>query len=226
MNIDIGNIREEIVILLRNSDIFSVAVRGATTRTDNFTATASQTAFQLTQTPVRNVRSVSVQSVSKKLFTDYTVNYATGVLTLNTGATLSDAVAIQYDYGATSGEKIYPDYPRGDLTLTSFPRIGMEITSARTETFGLSGVNHISDILITIFAFVPVNKDSNVSGGLGGTMDLSDLISTIRNTIRTNAKLFSQFQYIYPTSVSPLMRGTNDKIIHQSADFIAKFLVE
>jgi len=226
MNIDIGNIREEIVVLLRNSNIFTIGVRSATTATQNFTATAGQTVFTLTNTPVRNVRSLTINAVNKYLFTDYTVNYVTGAITLNTGATLSDAVAIQYDYGATAGEKIYPDYPRGDLTLTSFPRVGMEITSARTEPFGLSGVNHITDILVSIFAFIPGNKDSAIAGGLGGTMDLSDTISAIRNTIRANAKLFSQFQYIYPTSVSPIMRGTNDKIIHQSADFVIKFVVE
>lgn len=221
---DLQTIREEVTQLLRNSDIFTTTVRGVTTKTDTFTATSGQTQFTLTQTAVKNVRSLSVASVSKIYLTDYTVNWATGVVTLLVGATVGDVVVIQYDYG--TGEKIYPDYPRSDLTLNSFPRIGMEIISSTTTPFGLGGMTHITDLVMTIFIFMPINKDSSIAGGLGGTKDLNDKMSTIRDVIRTNAKSFVSIPYITPTGTNPVIVGASQKIISLSQDFAIKFKTE
>jgi len=225
MTMDFEHIREEISHSLRNGDILSIAIRGVTTTTDSFIATASQTVFNLTQTGIKNIRSLTVNSVAKYLFRDYTYNGATGVVTLNTGAGIGEAVVIQYDYSA-SADKIYPDMPRVDLTLTSFPRVGIEITNSNTMPFGLGGMTHISDLLITVYAWVPVNKDTSIAGGLGGTADLNDLIKNIRDTIRTNAKSYYNFTYITPKSTSPVIKGENNKIIQLSQDFYIKFLTE
>jgi hypothetical protein len=222
---DFEHIREEISHSLRNGDILSISVRGVTTATETFTATASQTIFNLAQTGIKNIRSLTVQSVNKYLFRDYTYNAATGVVTLNTGATVGDSVVIQYDY-SSSADKIYPDMPRTDLRLTSFPRVGIEITNSNTEPLGLGGMTHISDLLITVYAWVPVNKDTEIAGGLGGTSDLNDLIKNIRDIIRTNAKSYYNFTYITPKSTSPIIRGENNKIIQMSQDFYIKFLTE
>jgi hypothetical protein len=211
-------------MLLRNSDIFTTTIRGVTTKTDNFTATAGQTQFTLTQTAVKNIRSLTVNSVPKYFINNYIINWTTGVVTLSVGANLNDPVAIQYDYG--SGDKIYPDYPRSDLTLTSFPRIGMEIISSTTSPLGLGGTTHISDLVVQIFLWMPINKDVNIAGGLGGTKDLNDYMSDIRSIIRTNAKNLYSFRYITPIGTSPVIIGTNQKIIQISQDFSIKFLVE
>jgi len=226
--IDIEHIREELSHFLRNSDIFgatSTTIRGCATITDSFTATANQTAFQLTKTSIRNIRGLTVQSVAKYLFRDFTYNGATGVVTLNTGATLSDAVVIQYDWG-TGSDKIYPDFPRDDLSLASFPRVGIAITNLSTEPIGLGGMTHISDILITIFCLVPSNKATDVAGGFGATDSLSDLHSTIRSKMRLGAKGFFNFTWIVPMSMNPITKGQNNKIIMQGADYRARFVLE
>lgn len=222
--VSLENIREEITHTLRNSDILSVSVRGVTTTTDNFTATTGQTVFTLTHTAVKNIRSLTVASVAKRFLRDYTVNFNTGVVTLLVGAGNLDAVSIQYDYGNT--DKIYPDYPRDNLSLQSFPRVAIAFTSDSTQPFQLGGLKWISDKIMTIFAWVPVNKDSAVASGLGGTDSLSNLVSSIRTAMQTNAKLFYTFQYITPTSIGPIIVGTNGKIIQQSQDFTIKHLIE
>ena len=127
-------IREEILNLCRNSDIFTTTVRGVTTKTDTFTASAGQTSFTLTQSGVKNIRSLKINSVTKTLYTDYDINIVgktsteSKTVTLTTGATLNDEVVIQYDY-SSSGDKIYPDFPDDNLTISSFPRMYFDILS-------------------------------------------------------------------------------------------------
>jgi hypothetical protein len=224
MTINLKNVRKEICHLLRNADILSISVRGVATKTDTFTATAGQTIFTLTSTNVKNIRSLSVNSVAKKYLKDYNINFTTGVVTLIVGALVGESVVINYDYG--SGDKIYPDMPRTDLSLTSFPRVGISLVNLSTKPLGLGGTKFISDILISIYTWMPANKDTAVAGGLGGTEDISDLIYNIRNTIEANAKLFYTFQWIEPMNTSPILAGQNNKIIQQSHDFSVKFLIE
>ena len=223
---DIFDIRNEIVEDLRNANILSTSIRGVTTATQNFTATASQTVFTLTNSGVKNIRSITDNGgTSLKFIADYTYVGSTGVVTLKVGIAVGHTVAINYDY-SSSGDKIYPDRPRNVITLTSYPRIWVEEISSTTEPLGLGGDNHISDILISIGVRVPANKDSSVSGGKGGTEDLNDLITAIRTRIRAQAKNFATFRYIYPTGVSPILPSVSDKIIQQSTDFIIKYVVE
>lgn len=220
----IQQLRDELCHLLRNSDILTTSVRGVTTASQTFTATAGQTVFTLTNTKAKNIRSLTVQSVAKTYIKDYTVAWDTSVITLGTGATLNDSVVVSYDYGTS--DKIYPDYPRDDLTLTSYPRVGIELTSINTEPLGLGGMTHISDIVMTIFGWVSVNKDSSIAGGYGGLTDLNTLMYNIRNAIRTNAKSLYVINYMTPTIIGPLIRGTNNKIMQQSQDVHIKFKTE
>ena len=224
---DLADLRKELCNNIRNSDVLSTTIRGVTTKVDTFTATDDQTAFQLTQLYPHNIRTVTVDAVSKYYIKDYTLNTSTGILTLLTGATTDDEVVITYDYKSTAGDKIYPDMPRYDLTLESYPRIGIEILSGTTIPLGLGGSTHISEITVTIKAWYPVNKVTTIAGGLGGTNDLSDAIQTIRQTIITNAKLFSSnIPFIHPTGLSPITSGINNKIIQQGCDFNIKFIIE
>ena len=220
----INDVKMELVNHLRNANILTQSIRGTTTQTDTFVATAGQTNFTLTKSPARNIRSVSVQSISKSYLKDYSVVWKTGIVTLNVGASVGDSVVFVYDYG--SPDKIFPDFPRDDLTLTSFPRVAIEWTNMDTQPLGLGGMTHISDILITIYAWVPVNSDPSVAGGYGGVNDLGTLLFNIRDTIRANAKSFNSFRYITPKGVSPIIRDQNNKIIQQSQDFNVRFVVE
>lgn len=220
----LNNVRKELVNVLRNSDIITTAIRGVTTATDTFTATASQTAFTLSQTGIHNVRSVTVQSVTKKYITEYTFTTA-GVVTLATGATVGNTVVIVYDYGS-SGDKIFPDWPRDDIKLFSFPRVSIGIISETTMPFQLGGGKHISEITFSITAWMPVKKDAAVAGGLGGNDDLYTLVYNIRDAIRTNEKLLSTISFITPTSIGPIIAGTNNAVIQVNHDFVGKFVIE
>lgn len=127
-------IKEEILNLIRNSDIFSTTIRGVTTTTNTFTATAGQTEFTLSNAGVKNIRSLKINDVTKVLYQDYDINIfgksktESQVVTLTTGADIGDVVKIQYD-NSSDGDNIYPDYPDDNLTIKSFPRIYFQILS-------------------------------------------------------------------------------------------------
>ena len=224
MTLDLQEIRDELCHYLRNADILTTTIRGVTTATETFTATASQTVFTLAHVQIRNIRSLTVASVSKQYLRDYTVAWETGVVTLNTGASVGNTVAIQYDYGTK--DKIYPDYPRDDLSLTSYPRVGIELTSIRTEPLGIGGTTHMSSIIFTIYCWVSANKDTAIAGGYGGLTNLNTLMKSIRSVIRTNATSFYASSFVTPLNSTSQMRVGNDKIIQESQDVEIKFKIE
>ena len=217
------NIKREIENELRNADLFTTTQRNVTTTTQNYTATAGQTVFTLTNEP-RNIRSVTVASVAKYYFLDYEFDAVAKTLTLYTGATLNDAVAIQYDYGTTGGggDKIYPDFPREDLSLSSFPRIGFQIISIKTDPISLGATSYMSDIVVSFKITVPADKISSV----GGVTYLETLKRSLRTALLTRQTSFKLFKYIKPTFTSPNIPGANNKIISKIEDYMIRFLVE
>lgn len=221
MTFKLQQAREELTHFLRNLDVIPISVRGVTTDTESLTGSAGLT-ITLSNTIIRNIRSLEIDGVSKYLFRDYTVNWSTGIITLNVALTGGESIEVEYDYGGT--EKIYPDMPRDDLTLSSYPRIGIELTSRTTNPFGLYGESWLSDFLMTIYVWNPANIDTYTQ--IGGTEDLMDIIETINQGIQDNAKNFYIFPFIYPMGNSPIIRGQNNKLIQCSIDCQIKFVVE
>jgi hypothetical protein len=108
----------------------------STNKVDTFVATSLQTEFTLTQTLVKNVRdTLTVDGVTKYKGEDFTVAYGEGaaatVVTLNTGAVLSDSVVITYTYGSAIVER---EFSRTDTVL---PRIVMMFLTGSEEFAGL-----------------------------------------------------------------------------------------
>lgn len=224
MNLE--NIRDELCHFLRASNVLSTSARGVTAKTETWTVgIAGEASHTLGFLPVRNFTAVTVNSVPLTYLRDYTANFSTGVITWVVPLVSTDAVSVSYVYGV--GDKIYPDFPRDDISLRgSYPRIGIQITSVSTEPIGLGGMAHMSDILVTVMVIVPANKDSSTNGGMGGLADLEEIHRLVRNAVRTGAKSFYNFSWITVESQSPLMKGTNDILLMKSQDFRIKFLVE
>jgi hypothetical protein len=227
-SLNVMNIRDELTHFLRYSDVLSITVRNVTTYSGSYTAseengesTHTFTGF----TPVRDFKSIEVNGTPKYYIRDYTMDWNSGVLTWTSSLPQTgDLVTFTLDYG--TGDKIYPDLPRDDLKLTSYPRVGVELLSVSTKPLGLGGSAHINDIAITIFCWSPANKDSSVAGGYGGLSDIESTINLIRNSLRTNAKNFYSFQWITPLGRGPLTKSHDNKVMQLSQDYVIKFLVE
>lgn|SRR4030067_1347087 len=216
-------VKEELTVFLRNQDILSIITRGVTTATDNFSGDASTLTFTLSQKPVKNVRTVLVSAVSKINYIDYTIDYkdadpsAFPTITFTSAPGVGVAnINVTYDYGP---DKIFPDFPRVDLTLDSYPRISVTLTSGKTIPAGLGGMSHFSDVIMSIYVWVPVKKDS--VSGIGGENSLLTILASVRQAIETNAKTFFYFKYIHPVGTSPIIVPSErtNYVLQQSEDY-------
>lgn len=218
--VSMEKIRQEFLVFLRNSDILSVSQRGVTTKTDTFTSTAGQTVFTLSSYTVRNIRSVTVNSVSKSVYRDYTPTYNSGVastITFGTGLTLNDSVSIQYDYSSGTVEKVWCDFPEIIYLPNDCPRLGFDITAYRTNPIGIGSTNYLSDALITVKLY-----------DLGTYRTIDVFLSTLRNKLKSAQKSFYYFQFVYPSNIGPVISHTelSSKVFERSMDITCKFSFE
>jgi hypothetical protein len=212
--IDLEQARIELATFIKNSDIIPVATRGVTTVTQEFNGTGAQLAFTLTSTPVRNVRGVTVGGVAQSLRDDWTIDYATGILTFVVApASGTDNVDVQYDYGST--DSIYPDFPRDNLTLGSYPRIGVDIISAASKAAGFGNV-HNTDLLISVTIQA---KDSLAVSRYG---------KAVRTAFIAARASFKYLKLITPQAIGPLIDAPNKngKVLQQAYDFNSNFNYE
>lgn len=87
---------------------------------EEFTATATQTEFTLTWTPVVSVAKVLKNGAELTLITDYTV--ADGKVTLGTGATAGDKIKVAYQY-----DNIV--IPQNDLPIVNAKMMNLPLTA-------------------------------------------------------------------------------------------------
>jgi len=208
---DLQSIKNEQVQFLRNQDIFSTSVRGVTTNTDTGTFDAAEThTLETNPTTVKNIRSVTRGTVLV-YGKDYTVNFKTGVISFTTAQTGS--YTIIYDCGT---DKIYPDFPRDDLTINSFPRIALDILNVSMDAFGIGGSQFISDVAFTIVIY---DDNSN---------DLDGYIQTIKDLYVNNATDFYYLKFVKPTLIGPTINSPDkkDEIMQKNIDLVGKFEID
>lgn len=212
MALNIPNIKKELIYFLRNQDILTTTIRGVTTTSATGTL-ATEDTITIAVTNVKNIRSVTVASVSKSFGTDYTYNidHASGcVITFATNQT--GAYSVSYDYGS---DKIHPDFPRDDLTINSYPRIATDIISIDTDAFGIGGSQFISNLNFTIVVY-----DDNLD-------DIDSYIQAIKTALEANANSFYYLGFIKPTLIGPCISSPDrsDEIMQRNIDFQAMFQV-
>jgi len=210
---NIQNIKQEQIVFLRNQDIFSTTIRGVTTASATGTLSGTKV-ITISRTNVKNIRSITVGAVSKYLGTDYTVNYnhASGCV-ITFGSNQTGAYAVSHDYGA---DHIFPDFPRDDLTISSFPRIAVDILNVSMDAFGIGGSQFISDVAFTIVVY-----DDNSD-------DLDGYIQTIKDLYVNNATDFYYLKFIKPTLIGPTIDSPDKKseIMQKNIDLLGKFEVD
>jgi len=114
------NLVKEYTNFLRNSDILTTTQRSVTTTTENFTTTLTGAeTFTLSKANVKNIRRVTYDGSTISFGTDYDFNIDNATVIIS-AVIPAKAVVIDYDYGT---DRVHPDYPRMDLTISSFPRI-------------------------------------------------------------------------------------------------------
>jgi hypothetical protein len=200
----------EIVNFLRNSDIFSIATRGVTTTTASGTFAVPTSSVAIAVATVKNIRSVVVASVTLAFGTDYTFNLnSSSTCVISFVSAKTGAYTITYDYG--SSDKIYDDFPRTDITLSSYPRMSVDITSTTTEFGALDGSQTFNDMLISFNVFCD-NKN-----------DVRDYTKVLRTKILEGKRSFYYLRYMVPVAASPIIQqpDRHDKIVLKVLECVA-----
>ena len=213
MTLNIQSVKQEQIVFLRNQNIFTIAQRGV--NTDSATGTLSGTdTITIDKPNVKNIRSITVGAVSKSLGKDYTADYnhTNGcVITFTSGQT--GDYSVSYDYGS---DKIYPDFPRDDLYISSYPRLAMDLLNVSTDAFGIGGSQFISNVAFTIVAY------SNNSD------DLDGYIQSIKENYVSNAKNFYYLKFVKPTLIGPTINSLDrsDEIMSKNIDLLGVFNID
>jgi len=209
--LDETTILDEIVVSLRNADIFTTTQRGVTTKTDTDTFVSPTSSLLINRTNIKNVRSVKIATVPLVFGKDYTVDYDYLSTTIQTKITFTTAQTgaweVIYDYGT---DKIFSGYPRNDLTISSFPRIAVEFVDINTEIGGFGNVNQNRyDLTIMVY---DIGKESTRAYS-----------KVIRTWIINNQNSLYYAKVIKPTITGPLVPGPfellKNQVFQRNIDF-------
>lgn len=209
-NLNFNNIKKEIVMFLRNNDIFTILQRNVTTTTHEPILSSALTVL-INVSNIKNIRSITVGAVTLSYGFDYDYDIMyndSGVIKTKitfTSAQTGNCV-ITYDYGT---DKIFTDFPRPDLTLSSFPRIASDLISIASSPGGLGQVIQ-NEITFTVVVYDFKQED------------IDDYISDLREKFIDNMITFYHIKgVIYPLSTGPLLKSPTgkDKILQKNQDF-------
>jgi len=211
--IDFFNIKQELVVFLRNSDVMTITERGVTTQTDETVLTAASSTL-INRSNVRNIRSVEGLTFGE----DYTVDYffddsGTRKCKIIFESNQTGTYDIVYDFGS---DKIYPDDPQETATIEDFPQIRVDILSTQSEQAGLG--NEIRTNITIEVKVYGANKTY-----------IQNYMTSIRSSIVGNATGFYYVgPYIHATLTSPILKNAkfSNKIFQQTGEFQSPFITE
>lgn len=215
---DQATVLEEVTVALRNADILTTTQRSVTTTSATGTL-SSATSLLINSSSVKNVRSVTVATVVLSFGSDYTVDYdyndaGTYKCKITFSTAQSGAYSVSYDYGT---DKIFYDYPRSDLKLSSFPRIAVGFIDVSSEVGGMGNVNlNRYDLSVVVY-------DSDPDA-------IRAYIKSIRTWVVNNQNSLYYLKVIKPVLVGPLVPSNfeklYDKVFQQNLDFTSRFNLE
>jgi hypothetical protein len=213
------NAKTEFLVFLRNSDILTIAERGVTTvASETFSGTGSSQVLTLANNVVRNIRSVTVSSVAKRAYFDYTPSYSASTTTITGTFTAgTNNIVVSYDYSTSMNEKIWADYPElGLLDAGSFPRVGFDFISGATETLGLGATKYLTSRLCAVKVY---DRTQNV---------IDRVLTSLRQAVKTSQSSLYHFGFMYPANVGPvIVRDEFDrKIRERDLDVELRFAYE
>jgi len=211
--IDYYAIKQELVVFLRNQDVMTISERNVTTENYVFSPDGSNKEFTIVRSNLKNVRTVTADSVELTFGTDYTVDYATQKVTLTVAPTTK--LNMDYDYGT---DKIFPDFPKNTLKISNFPRISVDLISVDTVPGGFGNVLK-NRITFTVVVYSGQKKE------------LADYLTSVRSVFISEWTSFYYLKHVIrPIATGPVIkinyeRG-KDKIMSQNIDFEVLFNYE
>lgn len=213
--LDYEKVKQEIIVYLRNSNIYSTTVRAVTTKTDTGNFAVATGTLTISRTDVKNIRSITIVTTPLIYGIDYTVDYdfsGTCKITFTTNQT--GAWTVVYDYGT---DKMFTDLPRTDLSIDSFPRIAVDIIGDDSQDISLGAGEKL-----TTFSFAIYVYDFKVH-------NIDATLTLIKNAMLSHQKSFYYQRYVTRIRTGPLLifqTYGKTKIMFKSIDYMSKYNIE
>lgn len=181
--------------------------------------TGSKVKFTLPRASINCMYSILVNNTIQSNYTEYYVDYKDRnpndypiVYFLTPPSNLA-TVEFTYCYGTSW---IYPDVPKIDMKLGSYPRVSIRLLGFRTTEGGLGALSNITDMLGTVDIYSSMESE------------LEDLVRDIRTLILQNKKNFNYFNLIIPQGTGPVLVSPSreERILQQNQDFMIGWRLE
>lgn len=204
----------EITYFIRNSDILSITERGVATAEDTGTF-ASDSTHTISVTNIKNIRSIIVDAATLDFGVDYTYDTNNGAVgSKNTLITFTSSqtgdFTISYDFGS---DHIFPDYPKNNLSISSYPRIAVDIISEVSEVqgFGNQKIAVLTSFLLSTVAYAD------------NTRKVRDITDKVKVAMMNNQNNFFYFKITLPQDASRITIADTlkDEIFQQTRQFIS-----
>ncbi len=215
--IDYNEIKEEIVVYLRNSDIYTTTQRSVTTIIEPPIVLSGNSSYSISRTNVKNIRSISIGATPLVFGTDYTVDYNFLDTTIKTKISFTSSqtgsMTLTYDYGT---DIMFPDFPRGDLNISSFPRLAIDIIGDDSVENELGGSTKNTTLTFSVYVY-----DEK-------TRDIDATLKAVRTALITQQKDFYYLRYIRRVATGPLLFFGNPKnnIKQRNIDYVSPYNIE
>jgi len=188
VDFDLIEIKNEILNKLRYGLNSYDSKERITESTKTFAGDGTETKFLINATTMSYVKTITIGGILQKFTTDYTITWrgADKGKVIFTSAPADEAVIlITVGNKATKGNFIYPDFPRTDLNINNYPRIGFKVYS-NVKPAGLAGKQQSSnyELLLQI-------KIVGIS-----TYNVDYLAGKTRVFVEQNAKNFYNIPFI------------------------------
>ncbi len=208
------NVLEEITYFFRNSDILTISERGVSTAEDTGTF-ASDSTHTISVTNIKNIRSIIVDAVTLSFGVDYTYDINNGAVgSKDTLITFTSSqtgdFTISYDFGS---DHIFPDYPKNNLSISSYPRIAVDIASevSTVQGFGNQKIAILTSFLLSTVAYADT------------TRKVRDITDKLKTAVMNNQNNFFYFKITLPQDASRITVSDNlkEEILQQTRQFIS-----
>jgi len=215
--ISYNNIKKEILNELRNADLISVSDRDVTRVVETHDGDNSSVNFILSNTGVKNIKTVTIGGVPQVFGTDYNFSEAASVTTVvftSAPASGTDNISITYDYG--TGDKIYPDFPLAEVNISNYPRIGFDIINSNSTEMAIAGEATVTAVTISIVAYGT------------GTTNTEEMVNGIRSLFINKKTSLYYINFIRPLFEGPMIsvEGAKNKVFQRNLDFELPFEYE
>lgn len=221
--IDLVALKDEITNYVRYKFSSYDTQSRTTETTQTFPVTTSATIFALTNGTLLSYVAFDGVSVNGTVMSygEHWLPYFRGAykgkVILNTAVT-SGTVTVKYGY-TNSGKSnyAYSDYPRLDLGLDQYPRVGFKLFPSSKLLGAGSGGYSLNTSLLVSLKIVGVN-----------TQLIDEAATGLLNSIKVDAKRFYNFCFIRPDSIRDfeLNDDTTGKVVSKIIDFVMANRVE